>query len=61
MASRRVFSQYLTGSHFIEATAENWQSEFFAVWAVVVFTIFLQEKGSAQSKQIDAPHWQTGR
>ena len=39
---------------------QNWQSEFLAVLALVVLTIFLRQKGSPQSKPVDAPHGRTG-
>jgi hypothetical protein len=39
---------------------QNWQSEFLAVWAIVVFSIFLRQKGSPESKPVSAPNDQTG-
>jgi len=42
---------YLTTGHFAEATFENWESEFLQMGAFVLFTIFLLQKGSAESKQ----------
>ncbi|RYZ24628.1 MAG: hypothetical protein EOO16_00420 [Chitinophagaceae bacterium] len=39
---------------------QNWQSEFLSVGVMVVFTIFLRQKGSAQSKPVEAPDSQTG-
>ncbi len=39
---------------------QNWQSEFFAVLAIVVLSIFLRQEGSPQSKPMKAPHAQTG-
>lgn len=43
---------YLTTGHFIEATFENWESEFFQMSAYVLFTVFLYQKGSAESKSM---------
>lgn len=43
---------YLTSGHFIEATFENWESEFLQMWALVLLTIFLRQKGSADSKKL---------
>lgn len=42
--------QYLGSAHFIEATAENWESEFFQMFIYVWVTAFLYQKGSAESK-----------
>jgi hypothetical protein len=39
---------------------QNWQSEFLAVLAIVVLSIWLRQKDSPQSKPVDAPHTQTG-
>ena len=47
------FSDYLTSSHFLEATMENWESEFLQMFAFVVLTAFLFQKGSAESKKLD--------
>jgi hypothetical protein len=47
------FARYLTSSHFVEATMENWESEFLQMFAFVVLTIFLFQKGSAESKKLD--------
>jgi hypothetical protein len=35
---------------------QNWQSEFLAVGALVVLSIFLRQRGSPQSKPMEAPH-----
>jgi hypothetical protein len=51
---------YLTGSQFWFESFQNWQSEFLAVLALVVLTIFLRQKDSPQSKAVEAPHSQTG-
>lgn len=47
------FVDYLTSSHFLEATMENWESEFLQMFAFVVLTAFLFQKGSAESKRLD--------
>jgi hypothetical protein len=44
------FSKYLTSGHFLQATFENWESEFLQMALFVVLTIFLFQKGSAESK-----------
>jgi len=52
--------QYLTTAQFWYESLQNWQSEFLAVFAIVVLTIFLRQKGSPESKPVDAPHHTTG-
>lgn len=47
------FSTYLTTGHFLEATMENWESEFLQMFAFVILTAFLFQKGSAESKKLD--------
>lgn len=39
---------------------QNWQSEFLAILAIVVLTIFLRQRGSPQSKPVAAAHSATG-
>jgi len=46
---------YLTSGHFIEAMAENWESEFLQMAAYVLLTVALFQKGSAESKEIGRP------
>lgn len=46
---------YLCSAHFIEATFENWESEFFQMALFVILTIFLRQKGSSESKDLDKP------
>lgn len=45
--------RYLATGHFVEVTFENWESEFLQMSVYVLFTVFLYQKGSAESK---APH-----
>ncbi len=47
------FWQYLSSGHFLQATFENWESEFLQMALFVVLTIFLQQKGSSESKDFD--------
>jgi hypothetical protein len=46
---------YIGSSDFWEATFQNWQSEFLAVGSFAVLTIFLRQRGSAESKPVGAP------
>jgi hypothetical protein len=52
--------QYLGNSRLWFESFQNWQSEFLSVFAIIVMSIFLREKGSPQSKSVDAPHGETG-
>ncbi|TCZ88334.1 DUF6766 family protein [Lysobacter sp. N42] len=52
--------QYLGGSDFWFESFQNWQSEFLAVVALVLLSIFLREKDSTESKDVEAPHSKTG-
>lgn len=45
--------EYAGEGHFIEATFENWESEFLQMSAYVIFTVFLFQKGSSESKDPD--------
>jgi hypothetical protein len=46
-------AEYVAEPHFLEAVFENWESEFLQMAAYVIFTIFLFQKGSSESKQPD--------
>jgi hypothetical protein len=46
-------ASYLTSGHFGEAVFENWESEFLQMAAYIVLTVFLFQKGSAESKDPD--------
>lgn len=52
---------YLLTSTFWYESMQNWQSEFLAIFAMVVFSIWLREKDSPESKEVNAAHDQTGR
>jgi hypothetical protein len=54
-ADQVTFLTYLTTGHFWQATGENWESEFLQMGAYVILTCFLFQKGSAESKDPDAP------
>jgi hypothetical protein len=54
------WSTYVTSSDFWERSLQNWQSEFLAVGTMVVFTIYLRQRGSPESKPVGAPHDETG-
>jgi hypothetical protein len=48
-------AKYTLTSHFWQATAENWESEFLQMGAFVLLTVFLFQKGSPESNDPDAP------
>lgn len=52
--------QFLGTSEFWFQSLQNWQSEFLSVLSIVVLSIFLRQKGSPESKPVDAPHTETG-
>lgn len=43
-------SSYLMSGHYGEAVFENWESEFLQMAAYIILTVFLFQKGSAESK-----------
>ena len=51
-----AIGDYLRSGHFWQATGENWESEFLQMGFYVVLTIFLYQKGSAESKDPDDPN-----
>ncbi len=53
--------QYAGSARFWNESLQNWQSEFLAIALVVVFSIFLRQRGSPESKPVDSPHSETGR
>lgn len=50
------FGEYLLSADFWNRTLQNWQSELLAVGCMVAFSIFLRQRGSAESKPVGAPH-----
>jgi hypothetical protein len=52
--------EYLGTSRFWFESFQNWQSEFLAVGSLIVLSIFLRQKGSPQSKEVQEPHASTG-
>lgn len=49
-----TLGQYLQSGAFIEATAENWESEFLQMGLFVVLTALLYQRGSSESKRLEA-------
>ncbi len=53
--------QFLGEPTFWFETFQNWQSEFISIVSIVFLTIYLRQKGSPESKPVDAPHMETGK
>lgn len=52
---------FLAEPRFWFETFQNWQSEFLSVLGIVFLSTYLRQKGSPESKPVDAPHMQTGK
>jgi hypothetical protein len=48
--------EYIGGSRFWFEAFQNWQSEFLSILAMVLLSVFLRQKGSPQSKPVDAAY-----
>jgi hypothetical protein len=55
-----TWGEYLVSPDFWSRTLQNWQSEFLAVGSMAIFSVFLRQRGSPQSKPVGAPHEETG-
>jgi hypothetical protein len=55
-----TISDYMADSKFWFESFQNWQSEFLSVFAIIVLSIYLRQKGSSQSKPVDASNDETG-
>ena len=53
------WAEYVAGADFWERSLQNWQSEFLAVGTMAVFTIYLRQRGSPESKPVGSPHDET--
>lgn len=47
------FGQYIQSGHFIQATFENWESEFLQMMLYILLTVSLRQKGSSESKSLE--------
>jgi hypothetical protein len=50
------WATYITTSDFWNRTLQNWQSEFLAVGSMAIFSVYLRQRGSPESKPVGAPH-----
>lgn len=51
-----TWPEYVVSPDFWDRTLQNWQSEFLAVGTMVAFSIYLRQRGSAESKPVGVPH-----
>ena len=51
---------YALNADFWARTLQNWQSEFLAIGSMAIFTVYLRQRGSSQSKPVGEPHGSTG-
>ena len=49
------WARYVTSASFGVDVAENWQSEYLQFFLYIFLTVWLVQKGSPESKQIDEP------
>ncbi|MBT2514686.1 DUF6766 family protein [Arthrobacter sp. ISL-30] len=49
------FAQYVTSSSFTVDVSENWQSEYLQFLLYIIATVWLVQKGSPESKELDNP------
>jgi hypothetical protein len=52
---------YLGEADFWNRSFQNWQSEMLAVGSMAVFSIYLRQRGSPESKLVGAGHQDTGQ
>jgi hypothetical protein len=52
--------QYLGTTQFWFESMQNWQSEFLAIAIMVGASVYLRQRGSAESKPVAAAHSETG-
>jgi len=54
------WTEYVGEPRFWFESFQNWQSEFLSVASIVLLSIWLRQKGSPESKPVDAPYDETG-
>lgn len=52
--------QYMGTSKFWYESFQNWQSEYLAVFSIVVLSVYLRQRGSPESKPVNSPFAETG-
>jgi hypothetical protein len=51
-----TWGSYVVSAEFWNRTLQNWQSEFLAVWSMVILSVYLRQRGSPESKPVGTPH-----
>jgi hypothetical protein len=51
-----IWPEYLATADFWNRTLQNWQSEFLAIGSMAVFSVYLRQRGSPESKPVGAAH-----
>jgi hypothetical protein len=51
---------YMATSQFWFESFQNWQSEFLSIGAMVLLSVYLRQRGSAESKPVATPHDESG-
>ncbi|MEE1757485.1 DUF6766 family protein [Streptomyces sp. SP18CS02] len=54
------WSRYVLSADFWSRTLQNWQSELLAVGSMAIFSVYLRQRGSPESKPVGAAHTSTG-
>ena len=52
--------EYMASAQFWFESFQNWQSEFLSLVAMVLLSVYLRQRGSPESKPVDASHHETG-
>jgi Mn2+/Fe2+ NRAMP family transporter len=55
-----TWGSYLVHADFWNRTLQNWQSEMLAVGSMAIFSVYLRQRGSPESKPVGAAHRDTG-
>lgn len=52
-------AEFLFSAKFWFQSFQNWQSEFLSIGVITFLSVYLRQKNSAQSKEVDSPHLRT--
>jgi hypothetical protein len=52
--------EFIASAQFWFESFQNWQSEFLSLVAMVILSVYLRQRGSPESKPVDAAHDETG-
>jgi hypothetical protein len=55
------FLGYLGAADFWNRSFQNWQSEMLAVGSMAIFSVYLRQRGSPESKPVGVAHTDTGQ